>query len=100
MIEHIKGEDNIWADMMTWWGAAVSAEVSAVHAVRKVTAQVPDYMRVRPLLRADFVWPAVDDIKDRQKHLSYNGELMMKNDDGLLRGWFNENNAPALLTSS
>ena len=84
MIEHIKGEDNIWAGMMTRWGAAVSAEVSAVHAVRKVTAQVPDYMRVRPLQRADFVWPTVDDIKDRQKHLSYNGELMIRTEDGLL----------------
>src|SRR5689334_20273497 len=80
MIEHIKGEDNIWVDMMTRWGAAVNAKVSAVRAVRKVNAHVPDNMRARPLHRADFVWTTFA----RQKNLSFNGEVMIRNENGLL----------------
>ena len=84
VIEHIKGEDNIWADIMTRWGAGVKTEVSDVRAVRRLTAHVPDFVRVRPLQSADFLWSTVDEIKDRQKNLSISGENKIVNDDGLL----------------
>ena len=35
-IEHISGEDNVWADLMTRWGAPT---VSADHGVRSVTVR-------------------------------------------------------------
>ena len=60
-IEHIKGEDNLWDDMMTRWGAAVMISNPVSHVVRKVTIQVPDSVRVRPMQNEDFVWPTIEE---------------------------------------
>jgi hypothetical protein len=83
-IEHIKGEENLWADMMTRWGAAVEPKRPEVHVVRRVTAAIPDYVRVRPLQVADFVWPTTEEIKERQRKLAFNEENMIINEDGLI----------------
>ena len=34
-IEHIQGEKNIWADLMTRWGAAVKRDNTQVLTVRR-----------------------------------------------------------------
>jgi hypothetical protein len=82
-IEHISGEDNLWADLMTRWGAAVRTSESEAYTVRKVTIHVPDSVRVRPMQSADFVWPTVEEIRKKQKKLFRNTEEMTLNKDGL-----------------
>ena len=65
-IEHINGEDNLWADLMTRWGAPIP--VSDLHEnptikVRRIkNATIPEEMRVRPLQREEFKWPNLEEI--------------------------------------
>ena len=73
-IEHISGESNVWADLMTRWGAP---SVSQFHGLGSVTvrrikkATIPEEMRVRPLQREDFRWPNLEVIKcDQMKWLT------------------------------
>ena len=80
-IEHIKGEENLWADMMTRWGAAVRNKDNEVVLVRKVKVAIPDYVRVRPMQNEEFVCPAVEELLLAQKKLS---GYSSKNKDGLL----------------
>ncbi len=70
-IEHIGGEENVWADLMTRWGAPESIQDMAEDLTIKVRrikkATVREDMRVRPLQREDFKWPTLEEIKEEQK---------------------------------
>jgi hypothetical protein len=82
-IEHIKGDDNLWADLMTRRGANPGPEEPRVTVRRTKRMQITDDARVRPLHRPEFVWPSVEELKRRQEDL-----LQVKNpkynEDGLI----------------
>jgi hypothetical protein len=69
---------------MTRWGAAVKTEMPVIRAVSRRSAHVPDYVRVRPLQSADFMWPTVEEIRKRQETLSNSREDRRLNKDALL----------------
>ncbi|KAH9095716.1 hypothetical protein LEN26_017772 [Aphanomyces euteiches] len=79
VIEHIKGIDNLWADLMSRWGqdrpAAVTtnrAKVRRGHGwskKRKATtaaASPQGQHRLRPLDDPEFVWPTIEEISQAQ----------------------------------
>jgi len=55
-IEHISGEDNAWADLMTRWGAqpvVTQPHASTTVTVRRITrATIPEDVRIRPLQKS------------------------------------------------
>jgi hypothetical protein len=66
-IEHISGEDNVWADLMTRWGASPDDTEGTHKLVRRVRAvKIPADVRVRPLQNPDFVWPRREEILHAQ----------------------------------
>ena len=87
-IEHINGEDNLWADLMTRWGAPIP--VSDLHEnptikVRRIkNATIPEEMRVRPLQREEFKWPNFEEIKEEQKKWLNKEEFNNINSEGLI----------------
>jgi len=86
-IEHINGEDNLWADLMTRWGAPIpSPEMSENPAieVRRIKNATPEVMRVRPLQREDFKWPNLDEIKSEQQKWLSKEECINTNSEGLV----------------
>ena len=87
-IEHINGEDNLWADLMTRWGAPIpSPEMSknpAIEVRRIKNATIPEVMRVRPLQREDFKWPNLDEIKSEQQKWLSKEECINTNSEGLV----------------
>ncbi|KAH9137013.1 hypothetical protein AeRB84_018060 [Aphanomyces euteiches] len=53
-IHHIDGEDNVWADLLSRWGAQhIPPSVQALHVIPSNPS---------PFLDEDFVWPSVDEI--------------------------------------
>ncbi|KAH9082771.1 hypothetical protein LEN26_021162 [Aphanomyces euteiches] len=79
VIEHIKGTNNLWADLMSRWGqmrppgvTMDPAKVRRGHGwtkKRKPTTQVvspPGQHRLRPLDDPEFVWPTIDEISRAQ----------------------------------
>ena len=84
-IHHVSGEENVWSDLMTRWGAAPPIQCAQVCTVRAISSQelgqIPSQYRVRPLQRKEFVWPSVEEIRDVQKeHL---GQTLHRNSDNL-----------------
>ena len=69
---------------MTCWGAAVRISESEAYTVRRVTIQVPDSVRVRPMQSEDFMWPTVEEIREKQKMLSHSTEEMTLHEDGFV----------------
>jgi hypothetical protein len=63
VIEHVPGEDNVWGDLLSRWGAGPS--ISDRRATRVARLAVVD--RVSPLQEAEFVWPSQDEIKQAQQ---------------------------------
>ena len=66
IIEHISGEDNVWADMLTRWASKP--------AVKSLRVKVPKAL-VTPLLNESFVWPTLEEVANiqashcKEKHL-------------------------------
>jgi transposase InsO family protein len=60
LIEHIAGDDNVWADLMTRWGAP-KVETPTVRALRFGPGLV------QPLDHPEFHWPSMDDIRGVQQ---------------------------------
>lgn len=84
-IEHICGEDNVWADLMTRWGANPDETEATQKLVRRVRAMnVPADARVRPLQNPGFVWPNIAEIRYVQKKWLPAAGTMKRNDDGLI----------------
>ena len=84
-IDHINGEDNVWADMMTRWGASPDDTDTTPKVVRSVRAmKMPEDLRDRPLQNPDFIWPNIDEIHGvQQKWLARTGTVK-RNEDGLI----------------
>jgi hypothetical protein len=81
-IEHIRGEDNTWADLMTRWGAPTINRM-----IRKLTVntRIPSSLHIRPLQRADFEWPNIEVIASSQK--LHNVSSGKQNNEGLFIDW-------------
>ncbi|XXQ36816.1 Integrase catalytic domain-containing protein [Plasmodiophora brassicae] len=85
VIEHIAGEDNVWSDLMTRWGAPDGGpddQHLEVRTIRRITLQIEDGYRVRPLQRKEFQWPTVDEIRKAQRKW-LRGTKRPKNGDDL-----------------
>jgi transposase InsO family protein len=61
-IEHVPGEDNVWGDMLSRWGAT---DIQPDCRVKRLLA----LKQVCPLEQEDFVWPTLKEIREVQ--LSY-----------------------------
>jgi hypothetical protein len=81
-IEHNNGEDNIWADLMTRWGApspiADLSENRTVDVRRITKATIPEVMRVRPLQGAEFKWPNLDEIEEDRRNGSKKKSVLIQ----------------------
>lgn len=66
-IEHISGEHNLWADIVSRWQPRVTLQVATVRTRRQTPVAVSDLSRLRPLSDADFVFPDIADIIEAQK---------------------------------
>ena len=86
-IEHISGEQNVWADLMTRWGAPDSfhdtAEKLTVRVRRIKKATIREEMRVRPLHREDFKWPNLEEIRSEQNKWLNTENFIRVNSEGL-----------------
>ena len=81
-IHYIRGEDNVWSDLMTRWGASTEAMAVKVQAlsIESSRASKREY-RVRPLQKETFVWPSVEEIRRVQEQ--YLGTSAYYNSDNL-----------------
>jgi hypothetical protein len=67
-IDHISGGDNVWADLMTRWGASRDDTIATPNLVRRVRAvKIPEEATVRPLQNPEFKWPTIDEINGQQR---------------------------------
>jgi len=83
-IEHIMGEDNVWADLMTRWGANPDSMTDAQILVRRVSpVKIPADARVRPLQNPEFVWPNIEEINKTQKQFLVTVKTLKRNEDNL-----------------
>jgi hypothetical protein len=62
VIEHIPGESNIWADILSRWKG--DEEQKILRPTRKVLFQ---WNGVIPLANEEFFWPGLDEIRGEQK---------------------------------
>ncbi|GMF18554.1 unnamed protein product [Phytophthora fragariaefolia] len=63
VIEHVRGSDNVWADMLSRWGSPSPPPRGFTPSVKQVVA-VPS---ISPLMDDKFEWPALQEIRDAQK---------------------------------
>ena len=111
-IHHISGEDNVWADLLSRWGA-VDDEIQLNVAVKRVSTETPDSSvdqdsstaveslienaRVQPLSREKFVWPDMNEIADEQRRFLSDQKDLICKEDGLL---VDDNNRVVIPTQS
>ncbi|GMF18369.1 unnamed protein product [Phytophthora fragariaefolia] len=62
VIEHVHGDENVWADLLSRWGTSAPTNVARA---RMRTLLVVN--RVSPLTETDFVWPSELDIVTEQR---------------------------------
>ncbi len=55
-IYHIPGEDNVWADLMSRWGASNNHRLLSIRIPASFAAPIA------PDLDPDFTWPSADEI--------------------------------------
>jgi hypothetical protein len=90
-IQYIKGEDNVWSDLMTRWGASPLTESVMVRTLScRTSTSIPAEYRVRPLQRKEFVWPSTDEIRILQNEffgvdIDTNGEGLYLTKTGKVR---------------
>ncbi|OWZ03892.1 LOW QUALITY PROTEIN: hypothetical protein PHMEG_00024301 [Phytophthora megakarya] len=67
-IEHISGDTNVWADIISQWHTRQPNEiwVAAVRTRGRHTVPVQDLSALRPMMDANFVFPTVEDIAEAQ----------------------------------
>ncbi|KAE8969903.1 hypothetical protein PR003_g28562, partial [Phytophthora rubi] len=81
-IEHVKGEDNIWAGIVSRWVHSVPTE-SSVKTVR--TRASSAVSRLRLLCDDDFVWPTADHVMAAQQRFRRRAPIAaVPSSDGLL----------------
>ncbi|KAJ8558819.1 hypothetical protein ON010_g8630 [Phytophthora cinnamomi] len=66
-IEHISGEDNAWADLLSRWGASDAAATRGARSVRVAVIAVEENFAISPLQEAGFVWPTKIEVRTSVK---------------------------------
>ncbi|KAG3060767.1 hypothetical protein PI125_g24834 [Phytophthora idaei] len=66
-IEHIPGEKNVWADIISRWHPREIVRVAAVRTRRQQAVAVENLSRLRPLEDDGFVFPTQDNIQAAQQ---------------------------------
>jgi len=66
IIEHIAGEDNVWADITSRWHTREVVRVAAVQTRSRHVTPLAAMSPLRPLSDAEFVFPTMDDIRAAQ----------------------------------
>ncbi|ETN19233.1 hypothetical protein PPTG_21438 [Phytophthora nicotianae INRA-310] len=66
-IEHIPGEPNVWADIVSRWRFPEPVCAAVVRIRRGTARPVENLSPLRPLEDAGFVFPSVEDIGDAQE---------------------------------
>jgi hypothetical protein len=56
-IEHVPGEENVWGDLLSRWGAQQDPPVARM-------AKLAVVQRVSPLQERDFVWPTQGELME------------------------------------
>jgi len=74
MIEHIPGESNIWADILSRWKG------DGEQKILRLTLKVLQWNGVSPLANEEFFWPGLDDIRGEQKVSAEQEEEEFKED--------------------
>lgn len=75
IIRHIKGEDNIWSDLLSRWGNGNNKK-SNDQSIKSV--YIPKTAIIDPLRDSTFEWPTITDIKNSQKKYKVNPKLTKK----------------------
>ena len=83
-IHHIKGSDNVWADLLSRWGQPAEGRVAAVAVdddpnERRLESNLN--WRVRTLHAAGIAWPNIVEIVDAQRDVS--DAVVEKTEDGV-----------------
>jgi transposase InsO family protein len=82
-IQHIRGEDNVWADIVSRWGQGFGIH-EPFEAVKRVTTRsTVAATLLRPLQDVSFVWPTGSEIRSEQN--SYPRPTNAVDEDGLWR---------------
>ncbi|OWZ19919.1 hypothetical protein PHMEG_0005744 [Phytophthora megakarya] len=64
VIEHITGEDNVWADIFSRWHTREVVRVATVQTCSRYTATLS---QLRPLSDDAFVFPTLDEVREAQQ---------------------------------
>ncbi|KAE8990088.1 hypothetical protein PF010_g6788 [Phytophthora fragariae] len=75
--EHILGEDNAWADLLSRWGAPDTAATRGACSVRVAVIDVDENFGLSPLQGADFVWPTKFEVRMSVKEY-FGGVIMVE----------------------
>jgi len=74
VIEHIPGESNIWADILSRWKG------DGEQKILRPTLKVLQWNGVSPLANEEFFWPGLDEIRGEQKVSAEQEEEEFKED--------------------
>ncbi|KAG3185701.1 hypothetical protein PC128_g13234 [Phytophthora cactorum] len=66
VIEHIRGKDNLWADIVSRWHTREVVRVAAVQTRSRHVAPLSSVSPLRPLSDDEFVFPTLDDTCEAQ----------------------------------
>jgi transposase InsO family protein len=83
VIEHIAGEDNVWADIVSRWGQ--QAPIPNATIKRVTTRGAIERSVLRPMHDDEFVWPSLGEIRGAQEQHSGDAPLGDRERDGVLR---------------
>ncbi|GMG14688.1 unnamed protein product [Phytophthora fragariaefolia] len=77
VIEHIRGEDNVWADMLSRWGNAHAQRQDSTPRVQQIVVVPP----LSPLEDEEFEWPTLDEIRNAQQQQHTRPEGVVWNEE-------------------
>ncbi|GMF38684.1 unnamed protein product [Phytophthora fragariaefolia] len=80
-IEHIDGERNLWADIVSRWKPG-NAEIGPATMLVKV-ARIADLSRIRPLQDDKFTWPTIESVRAAQEAAVSPGAEFKQNEQGI-----------------
>ncbi|KAJ0392214.1 hypothetical protein P43SY_008832 [Pythium insidiosum] len=82
-IEHVKGTDNVWADLVSRWLHGAVPDAVTAKAVR--TRSTPALSRLRPLQDELFNWPTTTSVRDaQQRYKRHAPEEAVATEEGVL----------------
>ncbi|OWZ14282.1 LOW QUALITY PROTEIN: hypothetical protein PHMEG_00012264 [Phytophthora megakarya] len=85
VIQHIAGEPNLWADIISRWGQPAIPDASEPLAVRRMTTRYAQtLLELRPLQSDQFAWPTrAEIIRVQQQYHGDAPDSVVVTDDGI-----------------